>query len=125
MVLGLGIDIIEVTKIGRLISKASDRFLNRFFTQKEIAYCNSRKRKSEHFAEIFAGKEAFLKAVGIGWPIGIRLVDIEILDGLCGRPMVLVFGKVKEIVDELNVQKIFITMSHSDEFAIAQVLLVK
>ena len=123
MVVGIGIDIMEVPRVERLLSKATDMFLNRFFTKKEIAYCNARKQRCEHFAAIFAGKESLLKALGIGWQVGIRFVDIEILHDVHEKPVVLVSGKVKEIVDKLNVQRIFIAMSFCDNDAIAQVLL--
>jgi len=123
LVVGIGIDIMEIPRVERLLKKATDSFLNRFFTKKEIAYCKKRKRKCENFAAIFAGKEALLKALGIGWQIGVRFVDIEILHDVHGKPMVLVYGKTKEIAYKLNVRNIFIAMSYCDKYAIAQVLL--
>lgn len=123
MVLGIGIDVMEVPRVERLLSKATDRFLRRFFTKKEIAYCNTNRQKSRRFAAIFAGKESLLKALGTGWRAGIRFADIEILCDASERPMVLVSGRIKEIADELDVQKIFITMSYCGSNAIAQVLL--
>ncbi len=123
MVLGIGIDVMEIPRIERFLSKATDGFLNRFFTKKEIAYCNTSKQKSKKFAAIFAGKESILKALGLGWQVGVKFTDMEILYDVNRKPMALVSGKIKEMADQLNVQEIFITISHYGSNAIAQVLL--
>lgn len=114
MVLGVGIDIIEIERIQRSIEKFDELFLNKIFTETELDYCLSKKNKYQHFAARFAAKEAIAKAMATGWSKGFRWKDIEIFNEPNGRPMVNLFGNLKKFLDEGK--KLKITMSHSEHY---------
>src|SRR5437879_6086560 len=91
-ILGIGTDIIECPRIGKMIEQHGELFLRRVYTEREIRYCQSRKHAIEHFAGRWAAKEAILKALGTGWSRGIAWTDIEVRYGFDGQPRVLVCG---------------------------------
>lgn len=123
MVLGIGTDIVEIKRIEKAITRPG--FLNRVFTPNEIAYCNSRGSQSAaSYAARFAGKEAFLKALGTGLRYG-SLQDIEILPDKLGAPVLKLSGVFKATAEENGVSSIFISLSHSREYATAQCVLEK
>lgn len=118
----LGNDIIEIKRITDAINK-SDRFLERLFTEAEIAYCESRnKGKYESYAGIYTAKEAFLKALGTGLRRGSWL-DIEIAhDKLGGAPFIRLQGVFKEIYDEKGYKNILVSISHCQSYAMSTVI---
>lgn len=120
MILGTGIDIIEIERIKKAIK--NKRFLERVFTTNEIKYCQSRGAQSAaSYAARFAGKEAVLKAFGTGLVKG-TLLDIEILPDGKGCPHVFLNGFFGEEAKRLEVNKIFISLSHAHAYATAQVI---
>src|SRR3954464_12719423 len=96
-ILGIGTDIVECLRIGKMIEQHGELFLRRVYTPREIRYCQSRKHAIEHFAGRWAAKEAILKAMGTGWSKGIAWTDIEVRNGPTGQPRVLVCGAAKEV----------------------------
>lgn len=118
----VGIDIIEIKRIERLFS-ANEGFLKKIYTEKEVAYCNGRKNKYQHFAARFAAKEAMFKALGTGWVGTMKWTDIELLNDEMGRPYLNLYGKVKQTADEKRINAIAVSVSHCQDYAIAQVLL--
>ncbi len=123
MVFGIGTDIVEISRIKKAI--ASPGFLQRVFTSEEIAYCSSRGAQSAaSYAARFAGKEAFLKAMGTGLRHGC-LQDIEILPNELGAPVLKLSGVFKTLAEDRGISEIFISLSHSKEYATAQCLLEK
>ncbi len=124
MIFGLGTDITEVNRIEKQVSKGRE-FLEGIFTSREIAYCDSKARKAEYFSGRFAAKEAFLKALGTGWRDGISFSDIEILNDKLGKPYFRLHGKAKDIIDELNIKQINVSISHVKELAISVVIIEK
>jgi len=123
MILGLGIDIVSISRIESLLEKWRDRFINRIFTPKEIEYCINKKFPSQHLAVRFAAKEAFLKALGVGLGYGISLKDIEITTNSIGSPSIELHGKAKEACPKRNIKNIFLSLSHDGEYGVAQVIL--
>ncbi len=119
----VGIDIIEIKRIERLFS-ANEHFLRRIYTEKEVEYCRQRKNKYQHFAARFASKEAMFKALGTGWAGKMKWTDIELLNDAKGRPYVNLYGRVKELADEKQISNISVSLSHCQDYAIAQVLLM-
>lgn len=113
-----GIDIIEISRIGKAVDSWGERFLNRIYTPGEIAYCRNR---IPELAARFAGKEAVMKALGTGH-IGISPRDIEILSSKGGAPVVHLTGTAKERADEIGLDNLAISLSHSREYAIASVI---
>lgn len=119
MIYGTGIDIVEIGRIKKAMEKP--KFLERFFSQEEIAYFQSRGLAAQSVAANFAGKEAFSKAIGTGVR-GFSLCEVEILRDETGKPHIALSGAAKKIVDEAGISGLFISISHSEEYAVAQVI---
>jgi len=121
---GIGIDIAEIGKIREIIEKNGERFLRRTFTQDEIHYCEKKGLKGyQHYAARFAAKEATFKALGTGWQKGIRWTDVEVINNDSGMPTLNLYGKAKEIADQMGVRHAVVSISHYREYAVACVLL--
>jgi len=123
MVLGLGIDIIEIARIKKSIDRYGDNFLNKVFTENEINYCNSKFNKYQHFAARFATKEAVYKALTSGWKEGLRWKDIEVQNDTSGMPSIKPSGKLEMFLSE-NAQ-LKVSISHSDNYVTAVAIIFK
>jgi len=123
MIVGTGIDIAEVPRIGQSIARFGDRFLQRIFTAGELRYCDSKANRVERYAARFAAKEAAMKALGTGWSHGVRWRDCEVVRLPGGRPTIKFHGKAGEIAAGLGVKNAALSLSHTTEQAIAQVIL--
>ena len=123
MIVGLGVDIAEVPRIKATIERRGELFLRRVFTPNEIKYCERFKNKFERYAGRFAAKEAAMKALGTGWNYGVRWQDCEIIRLPGGRPTIAFHGKAGEFAAKLGVRNTALSISHSAEQAIAQVIL--
>jgi holo-[acyl-carrier protein] synthase len=122
MIVGMGIDIAEVKRIAAVIESQKERFLQRVYTPAEVAYCEQFRNRYERFAGRFAAKEAAMKALGTGWRRGVRWVDLEVVRELSGRPTLSLKGEARKIADALGVKNIAISITHTSEQAIAQVI---
>jgi len=114
MIVGVGIDIIEIERIKRSIDTYGDRFLNKIFTKSEIEYCNNKFNKYQHFAARFAAKEAVYKALSSGWNETLSWMDIEIKNEPNGMPVVKPSGKLKEFL--AGNRELKMSISHSDNY---------
>jgi len=123
MIVGTGIDIAEVPRIRKSIERFGQRFLERIFTAGEIRYCDSKANRVERYAGRFAAKEAAMKALGTGWNHGVRWRDCEVSRKPGGRPTMVFHGKAGEFAAGLGVKNIALSISHTEEQAIAQVIL--
>jgi holo-[acyl-carrier protein] synthase len=123
MIVGTGIDIAEVPRIRQSIARFGDRFLHRIYTAGEIRYCDSKVNRAERYAARFAAKEAAMKALGTGWSHGVRWQDCEVTRLPGGRPTMTFHGKAGEIAARLGVKHAALSLSHTVEQAIAQVIL--
>ena len=123
MIVGTGIDIAEVPRIRHSIERFGDRFLRRIFTEGEIRYCDSKANRLERYAARFAAKEAAMKALGTGWSRGVRWRDCEVVRLPGGRPTMSFHGKAGEFAVRLGVKNAALSLSHTSEQAIAQVIL--
>lgn len=123
MIVGTGIDIAEVPRIAEVIARYGDRFLRKIFTEGEIRYCSSKANRVERFAARFAAKEAAMKALGTGWNHGVRFRDVEVSRQPGKRPTITFHGKAAEFAAKLGAQNIALSLSHTAEQAIAQVIL--
>jgi holo-[acyl-carrier protein] synthase len=123
MIVGTGIDIAEVPRIRKSIERFGQRFLDRIFTAGEIRYCDSKANREERYAARFAAKEAAMKALGTGWNHGVRWRDCEVARKPGGRPTMVFHGKAAEFAVSLGVKHIALSISHTEEQAIAQVIL--
>ena len=123
MIVGTGIDIAEVHRIAESIERFGERFLRRVFTEGERNYCDSKANRSERYAARFAAKEAAMKALGTGWNHGVAWRDVEVLRQPGGRPTIKFHGKAAEFAAKLGASHVALSLSHTPEQAIAQVIL--
>jgi holo-[acyl-carrier protein] synthase len=123
MIVGTGIDLAEVPRIAAAIDRFGDRFLRRVFTPDEIRYCDSKANRAERYAARFAAKEAALKAIGTGWNRGVSWVEIEIRREPGGRPTIVFHGKAADFAAKLGVKHAAVSLTHTKQTAMAQVIL--
>ncbi|MDQ3713250.1 MAG: holo-ACP synthase [Acidobacteriota bacterium] len=125
MIVSIGIDIIEVYRIRETISRTA-RFAERVFTNTERDYCEAKgAAAAQSYAARFAAKEAFLKALKTGWRGKITWHDIEIHSDENGVPSLEIRGEAKKILENLGANRIHLSLSHTTEHAVAQVILEK
>jgi holo-[acyl-carrier protein] synthase len=114
MVIGIGIDIIEIERIKSSIDRFGDSFLNKIYTQNELDYCLAKNNKYQHLAARFAAKEAIYKALATGWEKAATWKNMEITNEPNGLPVVKFFGKLNEFFsDDKDIK---ISLSHSDNY---------
>ena len=123
MIVGTGIDIAEVPRIRQSMERFGERFLRRIYTAAEIRYCDSKANRVERYAARFAAKEAAMKALGTGWSRGVRWRDCEVVRLPGGRPTITFHGKAAEFAAKLGAKNAALSLSHTAEQAIAQVIL--
>lgn len=123
MIVAIGIDIIEVARVREVLQR-TPRFRERVFTPAERAYCDGRGAvAAQHYAARFAAKEAALKALQTGWRGGISWHDVEIGSLESGAPVLIFNGEVKRLMESSGATAAHLSMSHTSEHAIAQVVL--
>lgn len=112
---------VEIARIRQAIEK-NPHFMERVYTQQEIAYCQRKANPWQSFAARFAAKEAVSKALGTGiGPVG--LAEIEIVNAKHGQPGVCLHGKAQELAVSRNIQRVHVSLSHSEAYAIATTVL--
>lgn len=123
MIVSIGIDIIEVARIREVLLR-TPRFTDRVFTRAEREYCDSRGVvAAQHYAARFAAKEAALKALQTGWRGGISWQDVEVSARDSGAPYLIFTGEVLTVFKKFNATAAHLSLSHTSEHAIAQVIL--
>jgi holo-[acyl-carrier protein] synthase len=123
MILSIGIDITEVYRMRDTIAR-TPRFAERVFTEAEREYCESKGvAAAQSYAARFAAKEALLKAIRTGWRGKITWQDMEILNDAEGVPSMTVKGEARRILDRMGEPRIHLSLSHTTEHAVAQVIL--
>jgi holo-[acyl-carrier protein] synthase len=123
VIISIGTDIIEVARIREVLLR-TPRFIERVYTERERAYCDSRGVVSaQHYAARFAAKEAALKALQTGWRGGISWQDVEISSRESGAPFLIFSGQVLEVFEKFGATTTHLSMSHTTQHAIAQVIL--
>lgn len=125
----VGIDIVSIRSIKKIIERTNfletESVLNSVFTKREIQYCSSSKTPSKHYAVRFAGKEAFLKALGTGLRKDFLFSDIEFRNHEDGDPHANCYRKIKKKLLKNGIKRINVSFSHSRENAVAIVILEK
>jgi len=122
MILGVGIDMIELDRVMEKIDK-NNGFKEKVFSEHEIVFCESKKNKEENYAARFAAKEAFLKATGMGLTLGNQLSEIEVVNDDRGKPSLNLKGDFKIKSLENNWNKIHLSLSHLQNIACAVVII--
>lgn len=121
MIVGTGIDMVEIDRIAQSIARYGDRFLTRIFTPGEIAYCQRKKNSAESFAARFAAKEAGAKALGTGIQHGVTWKELEVRRLPGHRPNLYFSGRAEEIAMQLGVRHISLSLTHNTTTAMAAV----
>mgnify|MGYP001037732873 CR=1 FL=1 len=119
MIQGLGTDIVEIVRVGEMIERHGEHFLQRVYTEGEIGYCQDRKQSYQHFAGRWAAKEAVMKSLGTGFIKGISWKDIEVCNQKSGAPVMKLHGGTREFAESCGIGEILITISHCRSFATA------
>ena len=123
MITGIGIDLMEVERIEKDIQ--SDVYLSKVFSAAEIKECKSVIRSAERFAGRFAAKEAFMKAIGKGIRQQVWFSQIEVLNNEDGQPYVQVNGEAQSWLRAMEIKKIYVSITHTKQYAAAVVILEK
>jgi holo-[acyl-carrier protein] synthase len=122
VIVGLGLDVAEIDRIEAAVVRHGAPFIERLFTPAEAAYCQRYKSPYERYAGRFAAKEAAMKALGTGWARGVRWRDLEVVREPSGKPTLQLHGVAGQIAESLGVKHIALTITHSGNLAIAQVI---
>lgn len=122
MIKGIGIDMTEPERVAASMKKKKG-FRELVFSKKEIAYCEKKTKKFEHYAARFAAKEAFFKAIGTGWTKGTAFNEIEITNNKDGKPEIFFLGKTAATIAEMKPGKIYVSLSHIKTMASAIVII--
>lgn len=122
MIVGVGIDLIEVDRVMEKISK-DQGFREKVFSSREIDFCEPKVNRGENYAARFAAKEAFLKATGQGFALGYNLSDIEISHDASGRPLLVLNGSFRQLASDNKWNKIHLSLSHLATVACAVVVI--
>ncbi len=122
MILGLGTDLIAISRVETILSKHGARFLHRVFTRTEQAECLGRAHPAMHLAARVAAKEAAMKALETGWSLGVRWQDIEVHSDGVRAPRLRLMGVAGERAKARGIRHALVSLSHDAEYAIAVVV---
>ncbi len=125
MILGIGVDIVEVARIEQSIARHGERFLHRVFTEDEIAYCSKMKSPGPNYAARFAAKEAVSKAFGVGIGAQLGWLEIEVCRGENGAPFIVLHRHGAKFARSHGAGEIHLSLSHTATCAVAQVVIAK
>ena len=123
MIVGTGVDLAEVPRIRASIGRFGDKFIQRVYTPQEIDYVERKANRFERYAARFAAKEAGMKAIGTGWKRGVRWQDFEVANLPSGKPTLRFHGVAGAIAEKLGVRQVSLSLTHTAELAMAQVIL--
>ncbi|MDB9741440.1 holo-ACP synthase [Akkermansiaceae bacterium] len=122
--LGIGIDVVETSRIESSISQFGDQFLSRIFTPDERKYCEKNKRAVLHYAARFAAKEAVSKALGTGIGKDVAFTEIEVAKKESGEPVIILHGKAKAFAQQREICQILISLTHAEHYAAANAVIM-
>lgn len=118
MVLGVGVDIICLSRMNDAIETAGKVFLDKVFTPWEQQRAETHPNPAAYLAMTFAAKEAIFKTFGIGWETGVKFTEIEIRDGEFGEPIPVLSGRFAEIASERGAARVLLSLSYDGDYAI-------
>ena len=123
-VLGIGVDLTQMPRMRRVVARWDERFLQRVFTEQEIAYCRRRRDPIPHLAARFAAKEATLKALGTGLSMGVNWRELEVRRERGQPPTMVLSGRCREIALARGGRRVLLSLSHDGDYAMAQAMLI-
>jgi holo-[acyl-carrier protein] synthase len=122
VIVGVGIDLVRIARIRQAIARWQDRFLERVFTEDELAYARRRRDPAEHLAARFAAKEAGLKALGTGLSMGVRWRELEVRRARGEPPRLALSGRTAALGAARGIRALHVSLTHDGDYAMAQVL---
>lgn len=123
MIVGSGIDLVEIDRIQHSLDRYGERFLNRVYTRAEQAYCLRKRNAAESLAARFAAKEAGAKALGTGMSRGVTWLEIEVVREPGGRPTLRFHGRAAEMAQTLHARRAALSLTHTGSLSMASVVL--
>jgi holo-[acyl-carrier protein] synthase len=123
VIVGTGVDLAEVPRIQASIERFGEKFIQRIYTAREIAYVERKANKFERYAARFAAKEAGMKAIGTGWRRGVTWQDFEVANLPTGKPTLLLHGVAAKFAQRLGVKNVSLSLTHTRELGMAHVIL--
>jgi holo-[acyl-carrier protein] synthase len=124
MIRGIGIDLVQIPRMREVVARWEERFLNRVFTDRELAYCRSRRDPVQHLAARFAAKEAGLKALGTGLSMGVRWRELEVRRERGQPPTMVLSGRCRALCEARGGRRMLLSLTHDGDYACAEALLV-
>lgn len=124
-ILGIGLDLVEIARLETIFERHKTSFLQRTFTTAEQSYCDKQKYALEHYSARWAAKEAVAKAFGTGIGEHCKLLEIEVTHNQLGAPAISLYGNTRHFSQAQGVHEIFVSLSHTRNYATAQVILTK
>jgi len=125
MIYGIGIDMVQISRIKSALERWGNRFAHRIFTDREVDYCSQKAIPAARYALRFAAKEAFAKALGLGFRDGLSFRQIEVSRTADGKPYLDLHGRSKALCEERKIKKNFLSLSDDGRYAVAMVVLEK
>jgi holo-[acyl-carrier protein] synthase len=123
MIIGTGVDVVEIPRFRSIIERLKDRFTDRVFTENEQKFCREHRDPIPHFAARFAAKEALFKAVGTGWAKGVTWLDVEVQREGQDAPTMMLRGEAQRLSAAKGTHRIHLSLSHTEQWAVATVIL--
>lgn len=123
MIIGLGIDNVENSRMKDILVKWAARVEDRVFTEAELAYSRDKGNTHQHLAARFAAKEALFKALGRGLVDGMAWTNVEVVNDAAGKPEIHLSGRARRVADQMGVTAIHVSLSHTEECSMAVVVL--
>jgi holo-[acyl-carrier protein] synthase len=124
-VLGIGVDLTQMPRMRKVVARWDERFLQRVFTEQEIAYCRRRRDPIPHFAARFAAKEAALKALGTGLRMGVNWRELEVRRERGQAPTMVLHGRSRDIALAKGGDRVLLSLTHDGDYAMAQAMLIE
>ena len=118
MAIGLGVDIITISRMKDVLETGGNVFMNKVFTPWEQERAEAHPDRVAYLAMTFAAKEAIFKTFGIGWETGVQLKEIEVRDGEFGEPIPVLTGRFAELASERGVSRVLLSLSYDGDYAI-------
>jgi holo-[acyl-carrier protein] synthase len=125
MIVGTGVDIVDIERFRKIVGRLKGRFIERVFTPAERKFCDRYRDPIPHFSARFAAKEALFKALGTGWAKGVTWLDAEVKRENSEPPVLVLHGEAEKQSIRLGACRVHLSISHSDQWAVAMVILEK
>ncbi len=125
MIYGIGVDLVYIPRVINLLERWGEQFKQRIFTEREIKHSLSKKLFCYDLGARIAAKEAFAKAVGLGWRQGLKWRDVEVVNLNTGQPVLNLYGRAQEICNKAGIKNCFVSLTHDRDYAVAVVVLEK